>query len=242
MKMNSANSGRLTSRAPVATSSPAVKSMESPGRKKPTSNPVSANTMPQISRIAQGPSAGSRRKTSGFNQSGRKLADTGLTATAASAACMFRSGITEQTLRHRAGPPAGLPANGTGLPADSRFCPGTSDGGPHRARESLPATTLESHASSNRRSRPGWQRPWRPSIRPRRFHRPLPLCHFPRPEPRAPGGGAVPVSHPAARCPSARTALFPNLEWGTKNPGNPTVSGVFPCVAAPGLDPGTSRL
>jgi hypothetical protein len=67
----------------VATSKPAVKSIESPGRKNPTSRPVSTKTIPHTSNITQGPKAGSRKKTSGFNQSGRKLDVGGRTATAA---------------------------------------------------------------------------------------------------------------------------------------------------------------
>lgn len=70
--------------------------MESPGRKKPTNKPVSTYTMPQTKKITHGPSAGSRRKTSGFSQSGRKLAVGVRTTAEAIALCMFSQEITDQ--------------------------------------------------------------------------------------------------------------------------------------------------
>ena len=66
----------------VATSRPAVNSIESPGRKKPTSRPVSAKTIPQTSSTTQGARAGSARKTWGFSQSGRNEASCGWTGPA----------------------------------------------------------------------------------------------------------------------------------------------------------------
>lgn len=78
----------------VATSRPAVNSMESPGRKNPTSRPVSAKTIPHTSRTTQGASAGSARKTWGFSQSGRKEAIFGWTGPAPPSMDTARSFIT----------------------------------------------------------------------------------------------------------------------------------------------------
>src|SRR6478752_6178302 len=77
-----ARSQMLNLMVPVATSRPAVNSMESPGRKKPTNKPVSAKMIPHTSSTTQGASAGSARKTWGFSQSGRKDAIFGWTGPA----------------------------------------------------------------------------------------------------------------------------------------------------------------
>src|SRR6478735_12649622 len=92
--INAANAKMLNLMVPVATSRPAVNSMESPGRKKPTNRPVSAKMMPHTSRTTQGASAGSARKTWGFSQSGRKEAIFGWTGPAPPSMDTARSFIT----------------------------------------------------------------------------------------------------------------------------------------------------
>ena len=89
--MSAVRTQMLTWMVPVATSSPAVNSMESPGRKKPISSPVSAKMMPQTSRTTHGAKAGFARKTCGLSQSGRKEASCGWTGPAPPRADTARS-------------------------------------------------------------------------------------------------------------------------------------------------------
>ncbi|MDT4862103.1 hypothetical protein FQZ97_967380 [compost metagenome] len=80
--MSAAKSQMLNLIVSVATSRPAVNSIESPGRKNPISRPVSAKMIPQTSSTTHGARAGSARNTWGLSQSGRNEASCGWTGPA----------------------------------------------------------------------------------------------------------------------------------------------------------------
>ena len=66
----------LNSMVPVAMSSPAVNNKESPGRKKPMSNPVSAKIITHMIKTTHGPNPGFPRITAGSNHGGNRPAET----------------------------------------------------------------------------------------------------------------------------------------------------------------------